>query len=110
MSHHANAENLSRRAFLRHCALAMAAAPILAADPALAGQKNIPSRPYPFKLGLQSYSLRNFSLAEALAKTRELGLAWWEGYPGHLPLTADAGKIASYRQSLRSQGVSSISY
>jgi sugar phosphate isomerase/epimerase len=39
----------------------------------------------PFKMGLQSYSLRHFKRDEALAKTKELGLHYWEAYPGHIP-------------------------
>jgi len=42
--------------------------------------------PYgPFRVGLQSYSLRHFKLEEALAKTKELGLHYWESYPAHVP-------------------------
>ena len=42
--------------------------------------------PYgPFRMGLQSYSLRHFKLDEALAKTKELGLHYWEAYPNHIP-------------------------
>ncbi len=109
MSPYDDADNVSRRTFLRSCALA-AAAPVLASLPARAGQRNIPGQPYPFKLGLQSYSLRNFSFEDALAKTQELGLTWWEGFPGHVPMTADAGKIAGYRQALRAHKVRMISY
>src|SRR4051794_12804325 len=39
----------------------------------------------PFRMGLQSYSLRHFKLDEALAKTKELGLHYWESYPAHIP-------------------------
>lgn len=42
--------------------------------------------PYgPFRMGLQSYSLRHFKLDEALAKTKELGLHYWEAFPNHIP-------------------------
>jgi sugar phosphate isomerase/epimerase len=43
------------------------------------------SRFVPFKMGLQSYSLRHFKRDEALAKTKELGLHYWEAYPAHIP-------------------------
>jgi len=44
------------------------------------------SSPYgPFRMGLQSYSLRHFKLEEALKKTKELGLRYWEAYPAHIP-------------------------
>ena len=102
---------LSRRRFLRQCAATAAAIPLTA--PLLAhaaGQVAAPGQPYPFRLGLQSYSLRNFPLADALAKTKALGLTWWEGFPGHVPMTADAAKIAAYRQLFTSHGVRMISY
>jgi inosose dehydratase len=43
------------------------------------------SRYGPFKMGLQSYSLRHFKRDEALAKTKELGLHYWEAYSAHIP-------------------------
>src|SRR5579872_1949103 len=100
---------LSRREMLGFCMMAIAAPALLSAR-ALAGQRNIPGQPFPFKLGLQSYSLRNFSLIDALAKTKDLGLTWWEAYPNHIPLTANPDKIAGYRDALRSHGVRLISY
>ena len=36
-------------------------------------------------MGLQSYSLRHFKLDEALAKTKELGLHYWESCAAHIP-------------------------
>ena len=39
----------------------------------------------PFKMGLQSYSLRHFHLKEALEMTKELGLHYWESFPAHIP-------------------------
>jgi inosose dehydratase len=101
---------LTRRMLLRRWALGAGALPLLASLAARGAQTAIPAPPYPFKLGLQSYSLRNFPLDDALAKTKELGLTWWEGYPGHIPLTEDAGKIASYRDTLKTHGVRMISY
>ncbi len=46
----------------------------------------------PFKLGLQSYSLRGLvkdgkpDLALALEATKELGVHYWEAFPAHVPL------------------------
>jgi len=101
---------MSRRDFLRECATVAMASAIAPVGAAIAYQRNIPGKPFPFKLGLQSYSLRGFGLDQALAKTRELGLKWWEGSPIHMPLTSDATKIASYRQALLSHGVRMIAY
>src|SRR5262245_38698716 len=51
-------------------------------------------KPYgPFKMGLQSYSLRGLTSGgksdrkKALAATKELGLHYWESYIAHVPLT-----------------------
>lgn len=79
-------------------------APALGADSPAAG-------PYgPFKMGLQSYSLRGgkdapFPLDVALAKTKELGLGYWEGYPAHLPMTTEGAAIARYKSALSGAGV-----
>ena len=66
----------------------------------------------PFRMGIQSYSLRNFQLEEALAKTKSLGLKFWEAYPGHIPVTSDPVKqaeikvlLAKYDIELRTFGV-----
>lgn len=99
---------LTRRMLLRGWMLGAAAIPLV--GPELARAQIVPGHPYPFKLGLQSYSLRNFGLVDALAKTKDLGLTWWEGYPGHLPLTDDSAKISSYRTALNDHGVRMISY
>ena len=103
-------ELLSRRTLLGRWMAGAAAVPML--TPLLAGARQtlVPVKPYPFKLGLQSYSLRNFALDDALAKTKALGLTWWEGYPGHIPMTDDPTKIAAYRQALQTHGVRMISY
>jgi inosose dehydratase len=110
MSRFTNSEPWSRRELLRRWAVSAAGIPMFAPLLAHAQQTVLPAKPYPFKLGLQSYSLRSFALDDALAKTKALGLKWWEGFPGHLPITDDAAKIASYRQSLRTQGIRMISY
>ncbi len=69
--------------------------------------------PYaPFRMGIQSYSLRHFKLDEALAKTQQLGLRNWEAYPAHIPQTDDPAKIKemldkllAHQVRLRSWGV-----
>jgi sugar phosphate isomerase/epimerase len=68
--------------------------------------------PYgPFKMGLQSYSLRGIGPVDAaLAATKELGLHYWEAYPQHLPTTADAGTIAGYKKKLEDAGVTLVGY
>src|SRR5262245_33701264 len=48
--------------------------------------------PYaPFKMGIQSYSLRGYkTLREALQKTKDLGLHYWESYAAHIPTSAES--------------------
>ena len=70
----------------------------------------------PFKMGLQSYSLRGYTrdgradLAKALAVTKDLGLHYWESYPAHVPLTADPEKLAASKRELEAAGVAVIGY
>jgi len=110
MSRSIDQEPLSRRSLLRGLAAGVAGLPMLQALSASAGQIVLPAKPYPFKLGLQSYSLRSFAFDDALAKTKALGLKWWEGFPGHIPMTDDPAKIASYKQLLQNNDVRMISY
>lgn len=46
-----------------------------------------------WKLGIQSYTFHKFTLAEALDKTKELGVKFIEVYPGH-KLGGDWGDVA----------------
>jgi sugar phosphate isomerase/epimerase len=67
------------------------------------------SGPYgPFKMGIQSYSLRSFKLHEAMNKTRDLGLHYWEVYPAHIP--SDAGGAAHQREHAEEHGVQVVGY
>jgi inosose dehydratase len=67
-----------------------------------------PSRYGPFKMGIQSYSLRHFKLDEALAKTKELDLHYWEAYPGHIP--PNTAKAAEVKAAAKEAGVAVIGY
>jgi sugar phosphate isomerase/epimerase len=73
--------------------------------------------PYgPFKMGLQSYSLRGIGpggkpdLDAALAATRELGLHYWESYPAHLPMMSDPAAMAAVKKKLEDAGVTVLGY
>ena len=57
----------------------------------------------PFKVGLQSYSLRHYKVAEALSKTREVGLHHWESYSKHTE--PDPAKAAEYKRMAADAGV-----
>src|SRR5260221_7943663 len=100
---------LLRRAFLQRAAMGAAAVAVGGWAEKIAAAKN--PAPYgPFKMGLQSYTLRAFTLDDALAKTKALGLAYWEAFPDHMPATQDAARLAEYRQKLKDAGVELLAY
>jgi sugar phosphate isomerase/epimerase len=75
------------------------------------GAQAAPADPYaPFRVGLQSYSLRHFGLDDALAKTQELGLHYWEAFPNHMPITADPKVIADYKAKLDAHNIQLLAY
>jgi sugar phosphate isomerase/epimerase len=92
----------TRRAWLRSSAQATLA---LTIGRSLAQAARTPDdRPYgPFKMGIQSYSLRNFKLPEALQKTKELGLGYWESFNAHIP--SDAAQASQYASQAAEYGV-----
>jgi len=65
----------------------------------------------PFKLGLQSYSLRGYAtdgksdLKKALSVSKDLGVHYWESYTQHVPMTADAETVKALRREIEAQGV-----
>jgi inosose dehydratase len=72
--------------------------------------------PYrPFKMGLQSYSLRGLKkdgrsdLGMALAATKGLGLHYWESYTAHVPMNNPKGLEAAKR-ALEEAGVTLAAY
>jgi sugar phosphate isomerase/epimerase len=70
----------------------------------------------PFKMGLQSYSLRGYTqggkpdLAKALEVTQRLGLHYWESYPAHIPTVTDSDQVARYRDQLKAAEVTLLGY
>jgi sugar phosphate isomerase/epimerase len=65
--------------------------------------------PYgPFKMGIQSYSLRNFKLPEALQKTKDLGLGYWESFSSHIP--TDEAQASRNRSLAADYGVKVTGY
>ena len=62
------------------------------------------------KMGLQSYSLREFKVEEALEQTKTLGLKYWEAFPGHLPMGTVPKHIESQKEMLSKTGVTLFSY
>lgn len=63
-----------------------------------------------FRVGMQSYSLRHFSVEEALQHTHTLGLKYWEAYPRHLPMSNVPGTIAGQKQLLDGSQITLVSY
>jgi inosose dehydratase len=65
----------------------------------------------PFKMGLQSYSLRGYTnVGKALVVTRDLGVRYWEAFPDHIPITADPAKIRAIKEEMEGAGVHVIGY
>ena len=96
-----------RRAFLRNALLAIPGASLL---PGLVEAQNAPATdpksPYaPWRMGIQSYSLRAFKTDDMLAKTAALGLRYVEAYPEHFPLTDDPKTIAGYKEQLKAHNL-----
>jgi len=62
----------------------------------------------PFKMGIQSYSLRHFKLHEAMKLTKELGLHFWEAFPGHI--AADPSEAKEDREHAEEHGIKVVGY
>ena len=114
MTPHADRRGLTRRDVLA-TGLANRDGMLVAGRPALArptGAAGASEGDYgPFKMGLQSYSLRGYTteghadLKKALAATKELGVHYWEAFPAHVPLTDDRQKIKAVKDELEASGV-----
>jgi inosose dehydratase len=87
-----------------------------AAPAAAAGTRNDDGPYSPFKMGLQSYSLRGLTtdgkpdLTKALAATKELGLHYWESYPAHVPMEGGPGALDALKADMAAAGVAVIGY
>lgn len=78
---------------------------------ALLGRAEAKDSPYgPFKMGIQSYSLRAFNVDQALAHTKDLGLHYWESYIAHVPLTTDLAQVATFKAKLEAAGVKMLAH
>jgi len=62
------------------------------------------------RMGMASYSLRNYSLEEAIAHTADLGLHWIELFSGHQGVTADGEAITDLLTTLEDHGVELYAY
>ncbi|MGO9470244.1 MAG: sugar phosphate isomerase/epimerase family protein [Isosphaeraceae bacterium] len=73
--------------------------------------------PYqPFKMGLQSYSLRGYTrdgrpdVQKSLAVTKELGVHFWEAFPAHLPMNLSAEALDSLKREFQDAEVKVVGY
>ncbi|HLJ09629.1 MAG TPA: sugar phosphate isomerase/epimerase [Planctomycetaceae bacterium] len=99
---------MSRRDALKAGGLALATAccqgwALQAAEPA--------GDPYRgFKMGIQSYTLRDFKVNEALEISKKLGLHYWESFPGHIRIATVPKYIADEKEMLSAAGVKLVAF
>src|SRR5579872_532342 len=106
-------QNISRRGFLKAGAVATAAVSSGALSwlPSLNGADDPVAGSYgSFKMGIQSYTLRDFKVAEALEISKKLGLHFWESYPGHIPIGTVPKYIAEQKELLDASGVKLVAF
>jgi inosose dehydratase len=69
---------------------------------ALGTRAGADDKPYgPFRMGIQSYTLRAFDTDTALQMTQKLGLHYWEAFQAHVPLTDSRDQIATMLAKLK---------
>jgi len=95
--------SMSRRTLLRGGASAAALALLpraAAAQEAYGG----------FKMGLQTYTLRDFNFDQTLGHLRDLGLRYAQFFGKQLPITDDKAKIDEAREKMKAAGVQILSW
>jgi len=108
--------SVSRRGFLRFGAAGAAAtvagcawkkepAPETEAVPRVQGPAKLGT-----KLGIQSYSFRNFKYEEAIAKCGAIGIEEIEPFPDHFPTSSSPEQIAKIQALLKTHNVAMNSY
>lgn len=97
---------VDRREFLKATATGVAALAV----PSLLTAADAKDPYLGLKVGLQSYSLREFKVEQALEHTKALGLKYWEAYPAHVPMTAVPKQIQEEKDLLAKHGVTLFSY
>jgi len=96
---------VNRRAFL---ASAGAAAAVMRAAGLTGGIGEDPYRG--FRMGIQSYSLRNFKVTEALEISKRLGLKYWETFPAHIKVGSVPAYIEEQKKLLAGADVRLMAY
>jgi inosose dehydratase len=100
--------DLSRRDFLKAGAIAAAAVCTVPLAARAADQAGDPYRG--FKMGIQSYTLRDFKVNEALEISKKLGLHYWESFPGHIKAASVPSYIAEQKAMLAGSGVKLVAF
>jgi len=97
-------KNLSRRQFLITSATAVSTVcltrPRLFAEGEKSNLQAAIDKYGGFKMGIQSFSLRHFDLAETIRHVADLGLHWVEFYPRHFGLTRDESRVEQVKAKL----------
>lgn len=105
---------LSRRQFLTSAAVSAAGVGLMRSETLFAGERigfgNSVDPFGGFPIGVQSYSLREFSFSEAVRHIQGLGLHFVELYSKHLPLDASAEQIQSTLELLRSADIRLVAH
>jgi len=104
--------SFSRRDLLKNFAAGAAGAAAMSLLPrGLAARQEGDAAYGGFKMGIQTYSLRNFDLDKALDITKDLGLKFAQAYPGkHLPISQDKTQIEVYKEKFKSRGITLVSW
>ena len=90
---------ISRRDFIRASAAAALAAPLVAR----AADAKDPW--HGLKVGVHSYSLREFTFDQVLTMTKELGVKYLSLNPKHVPLESPADKLADAKSKIDDAGL-----
>lgn len=64
-----------------------------------------PDRFHGFQMGIQSYSLRHFGMADVIEHVAGLRLGWVEFYPGHFAVTGDTDEVDAVKGQLAPHGI-----
>jgi len=100
---------LSRRRFLAQASRAALGGSLVGL--AGMGEAAAAKGPYaPFRMGMQSYSLRGFDRDTMLDDVRDLGLRYLEAFGTHFPLTDDAAALADQKAALKARGLRMTDY
>ncbi len=96
-----------RQTILKSLTAALVLVAVFIACPANAAE---PDPYHGFKVGLQSYSLREFDVDTALSETNKLGLHYWEAFRNHIPIGTVPSYIAAQKEKLSKAKVTLASY